>query len=137
MPSVQLRGYRHSVHTVGITASGVLYVDIQKFAEDFSEYATTYYVRVADVARIKRLISRDRTRPISDLELLRLFAASFHTADYVLDWLLEADVRVIRRHDEGACLNAEEGVPEAALTHASPPPIVARVVAHASRGQFY
>jgi len=115
MPSAQLRGFLGTVHTVGITDSGVLYVDMQKFAEDCSEYAITHYVRVADVARIKRLVSRDRPTLVSDVDLVRLLAASFHSADYLLDWLHWADVRVIRRHDEGACQNAEEAVPQAAF----------------------
>jgi len=137
MPSAQLRGHpgtdHTTVHTVGITDSGVLYVDVQKFAAEHSEYADTYYVRFADVARIKRLVALDRPALASDEELVRLLAASFHTADYVLNWLRWADVRVIRRRDDGACQNAEEAVPQAVFADALPQVQIPAFAARASR----
>jgi len=90
---------------VGITANGVLYVDIQRFSKCSSRDARTFYVLPPDVARIKRFAAPARI--LTDHELLRLFAASFHSAEYALEWLRWFGVAWLRRHDRGACSNAE------------------------------
>jgi hypothetical protein len=115
MQSLQLRGYRGAVHTVGATLQGILYLDIQKFGESRTEEACTYYVRAADVLAVKRLASRGRRRLLTDLELVKLFAASFHTAEYALEWLRWAGIPTVRRYDEGARFNAEDQIPQEAL----------------------
>jgi hypothetical protein len=112
MQSLQLRGYRGAVHTVGVTAQGILYLDIQKFGESRSEDASTYYVRASDVLTIKRLSSRGRRRLLTNLELVKLFAASFHTVEYALEWLRWAGIPSVRRYDAGAGLNAEDHIPQ-------------------------
>ena len=114
--SVQLRGYRGRVHTIGIAAGGVLYVDIQNFADDGGSDATTYYVRAIDLLRIKRLASRGRPKTLSDAELLRLLAASFHSAEYLLEWLQWAHIPTVVRHDEEARYNAEDHIPSQVLS---------------------
>jgi hypothetical protein len=115
MRSVQLRGYRGSVHTVGMTGDGILYIDIQRFTEDRSDGASTYYVRPPDVLRIKRFVSRGRLRTLTTLELVNLFAASFHTAEYALEWLRWAGIPTVRRYDAEARYNAEVHIPLEAL----------------------
>jgi hypothetical protein len=114
--SMQLRGYRGRVHTIGIAASSVLYVDVQNFADDGGSDATTYYVRDIDVLRIKRLASQGRSTILTDVELLRLLAASFHSAEYLLEWLQWAHIPTVMRHDEEARYNAEEHIPHEVLT---------------------
>ena len=116
MRSVQLRGYRGAVHTVGVTSNGILYIDIQKFSEDAGDDATTYYVRAADVLRIKRIAAHGRINLLTDVELVKLFGASFHSAEYVLEWLDWAQIPTVRRFDEGSRYNAEEHIPQEALT---------------------
>jgi hypothetical protein len=115
MPSIQLRVSRHAVHTVGITENGILYIDVQSFGRSRTSRARTFYVRAADVARIKQLAAPQRSRPMSDQALLRLMAASFHSAQYALEWLRWACVPTIRCYDETACHNAEERIPQPAL----------------------
>lgn len=116
MQSLQLRGYRGAVHTVGMTPQGILYLDIQKFGESRSEEASTYYVRASDVLTIRRLASRGKRRLLTTLELVKLFAASFHTVEYALEWLRWAGIPSVRRYDEGAALNAEDHIPREVLT---------------------
>ncbi len=115
MPSQQLRGYRGAIHTVGVAQNGVLYIDIQRFSPDGCAEATTYYVRAADVHRIKRRASQFRLRMMTDADLVRLFAASFHNAEYALEWLEWAQIPMVRRDDEEARYNAEDQIPEPAL----------------------
>jgi hypothetical protein len=116
MSSLQLRGYRGAVHTVGVTAGGVLYIDIQRFSEDGRDGATTYYARAADVLRIKRMASQWRLTALTDVDLVKLFAASFHNAEYALEWLQWAQIPMVRRDDVEARCNAEEHIPQAALS---------------------
>jgi hypothetical protein len=115
MPSQQLRGHRGAIHTVGVAANGVLYIDIQRFSVDGCAEATTYYVRAADVLHIKRQASLGRLRMMTDLDLVKLFAASFHNAEYALEWLQWAHIPMVRRDDEEAQYNAEDHIPEPAL----------------------
>lgn len=115
MPSKQLRGYRGAIHTVGVTTGGVLYIDIQRFSADGCAEATTYYVRAADVHRIKRQASWGLIRMMTDGDLVKLFAASFHNAEYALEWLQWAQIPMVRREDEEAQYNAEDHIPEPAL----------------------
>src|SRR5665213_1868468 len=90
--SMQLRASSRSVHTVGITETGILYVDLQRFARSRSDDARTFYVRAADVAQIKRLANFGCRGRMTDAELVRLFAASFHSAEYALEWLRWAGI---------------------------------------------
>jgi len=110
--SIQLQASRRAVHTIGITETGILYVDLQRFARNRSEDARTFYVRAADVARIKRLVRSGRPGTMTDGELVKLFAASFHSAEYALEWLRWAGIPTVRCHDEGACHNAEARIPD-------------------------
>ena len=112
MRSKQLRTSRCAVHTVGITEEGVLYIDVQRFAKRHSKDARTFYVRIRDVARIKRLASHGRKAVLTDSQLVQLFAASFHSAEYALEWLRWAGIPTVRCHDEGACYNVEQRIPE-------------------------
>ncbi len=104
MHCAQLRTTRKAVHTVGITEHGVLYIDVQRFYRGRSRDARTFYVLPVDVARIKRSTTR---ASMSDRDLVRLFAASFNSAEHALDWLRWARVPVIRRRDPECCCNAE------------------------------
>lgn len=115
MRSKQLRTSRQAVHTVGITEQGVLYIDVQRFAKCHSKDARTFYVRTRDVARIKHFASQGRKALLTDSQLIRLFAASFHSAEYALEWLRWAGIPTVRCHDEGACYNVEQGIPEEVL----------------------
>lgn len=115
MPSIQLRGHQGAVHTVGVTAHGILYIDIQKFTKEDDD-TTTYYIRAVDVLRIKRMASHGRINQLTDAELVRLFGASFHTTEYVLEWLEWAQIPTVRRFDRGSRFSAEEHIPEQALT---------------------
>jgi len=111
MPSKQLRGHRGVVHTVGVTPDGILYIDIQRFFGDRTGAVRTFYVRRPDVMRIRRRVSCGRPTPISTPDLVSLFAASFHTAEYALEWLRWAGIRTVRRDDAEACYNAEMQIP--------------------------
>jgi hypothetical protein len=104
MTSLQLRASQRSVHTIGITEHGVLYIDIQRFSKNRSKDARTFYVLPAHVTRIKRFA---RSLTMADNDLVRLFAASFHSAEHALEWLRWARVPTIRCHDKGSCCNAE------------------------------
>jgi len=115
MPSMQLRVSRYAVHTVGISENGILYIDIQRFGKRPDSGARTYYVRAADVARIKWLATAGGSNPMTDSALVRLMAASFHSAPYALEWLRWAGVTTICSRDEAACYNAEERIPRQAL----------------------
>ena len=116
MPSMQVRGHQGAVHTVGVTAHGILYIDIQKFTKEADDDTTTYYIRAVDVLRIKRMASYGRMNQLTDAELVRLFGASFHTTEYVLEWLEWAQIPTVRRFDQGSRFSAEEHIPEEALT---------------------
>jgi len=109
--SVQLQGRRNAVHCVGLTDDGVLYVDIQRFDKDGSDDATTYYVGSAYVEHVKRKVAPASQGQLSDHDLLRLFQASFPTAEYALDWLHWAGIPTVRRHDAHAQYNAEAHIP--------------------------
>lgn len=116
MPSIQLRGHRGAVHTIGVTAHGILYIDVQQFTQGADDDTTTYYIRAVDVVRIKRIASYGRINRLTDAELVRLFAASFHTTEYVLEWLAWAQIPTVRRFDPGSRYSAEEHIPQEALT---------------------
>lgn len=103
MRSMQLRASRHAVHSVGITQDGVLYIDVQRVGKGHHIGPRTFYVRPADVARIKQLATAGRPWPMTDEALVRLMAASFHSAQYALEWLRWAGIATLRSPDAQVC----------------------------------
>lgn len=116
MRSVQMIGNRRAIHTVGITEHGILYIDVQTFEKDRTHEANTFYVRAVDVVRIKQRVFLERAGSVKDEDLVRLFAASFRSAEYALEWLRWARIPTVHRHDAGACSNAEESIPPEAMS---------------------
>ena len=116
MRSAQMLANRRAVHTVGITQQGILYIDIESFGKNQTREANTFYVRAADVARIKSLVFPERGGAVTDMDLLRLFVIGFRDADTALEWLRRARIPTVHRHDKDAGCNAEENIPPAAHT---------------------